>query len=403
MSLADKLLARLGRPGGQFPDYIGARCLRRRFIRSGCDLCARECPAQAVYPGEGALRLDEQRCTGCLACTAVCPSEALLGRDSRPDQVRERICGGREKGPAVIGCERTLRTGRELLLPCLGLLSREELAVYAVLSGGLVLLVHSCHNCHTPDLPELLARRVEELADLWHGLNAYGPLNQQVDAHGERLAVAPAGQAATDPGGQPEPTLPPVQIPVIELCRDRNSPLAAGAAPTATSAADSAATPSPSPDRRDFFRAFKTVSLQAAAETWWAFKDEPRRQEEHWASSKHLPHRLQLLVSALGRVGREQRPLLLPLLTTVTVAESCTLCEACVGLCPSGALTSRENAGGRPELFFAWQRCSGCGLCREFCPAKAVELRRPSLAEVQHSEPLLVRANHDGISGRRHG
>jgi ferredoxin len=47
----------------------------------------------------------------------------------------------------------------------------------------------------------------------------------------------------------------------------------------------------------------------------------------------------------------------------------CTLCMACVGLCPTGALRKREGA-----LAFAPSDCVQCGLCARACPEKALEL-----------------------------
>jgi len=50
----------------------------------------------------------------------------------------------------------------------------------------------------------------------------------------------------------------------------------------------------------------------------------------------------------------------------------CTLCFACVNLCPTGALSSDE--GGTPRLSFAEDACVQCGLCERGCPEKAVTL-----------------------------
>lgn len=340
MTLAEKLLNRLGRPGGQSPAYIGARCLRRRFIRSGCELCQRECPVPAIQVGPGEVRLAEQHCTGCLACAAVCPTEALVSRDERWQKIWQQIRAGELGKPPVLGCERALRTGKELLLPCLGLLGRQQLAVLALLTGSLVLQLYPCRQCHSPWVAELVRQRLDELLASWRGQ----------------------------------------WVPTIELSFE---PV------PVTAEQDDKAAATQAPGRREFFRAFKTVSTQAAVETWWALRDEPDRQEEQWASNKHLPAGLSLLAKAWECLAAEQRQLLLPLLTMLEIGAACTMCRACVGLCPSGAISSKEEEG-ESRLWFAWAKCSGCGLCREFCPARAVTLRPPAdLEELATAERQL--------------
>lgn len=56
---------------------------------------------------------------------------------------------------------------------------------------------------------------------------------------------------------------------------------------------------------------------------------------------------------------------------TLALAQSrCTLCMACTGLCPTGALRKREGA-----LVFARGDCVQCGLCARACPEKAIALK----------------------------
>jgi ferredoxin len=60
-------------------------------------------------------------------------------------------------------------------------------------------------------------------------------------------------------------------------------------------------------------------------------------------------------------------------LGAVTVdKDRCTLCFACVNLCPTQALTSVESP--QPELRFTESRCVQCGLCECGCPERAVDL-----------------------------
>ncbi|MGH7003505.1 MAG: 4Fe-4S dicluster domain-containing protein, partial [Alphaproteobacteria bacterium] len=54
----------------------------------------------------------------------------------------------------------------------------------------------------------------------------------------------------------------------------------------------------------------------------------------------------------------------------VTVA-GCTLCLACVSACPTGALTDNPD---KPMLRFSEMACIQCGLCKNTCPEKVIEL-----------------------------
>ena len=66
-------------------------------------------------------------------------------------------------------------------------------------------------------------------------------------------------------------------------------------------------------------------------------------------------------------------------------AARCTLCLACVGACPEGALVDDPE---RPRLSFIEKNCVQCGLCEATCPERAIAL-----------EPRLWLA--DGARARR--
>ena len=52
--------------------------------------------------------------------------------------------------------------------------------------------------------------------------------------------------------------------------------------------------------------------------------------------------------------------------------DACTLCLACVGLCPSGALGDNSD---RPQVTFQEDACLQCGLCSSVCPENAITLK----------------------------
>jgi ferredoxin len=51
--------------------------------------------------------------------------------------------------------------------------------------------------------------------------------------------------------------------------------------------------------------------------------------------------------------------------------EGCTLCLACVSVCPTGALSDNPD---RPALRFTEDACVQCGLCKATCPEKVISL-----------------------------
>ena len=68
-------------------------------------------------------------------------------------------------------------------------------------------------------------------------------------------------------------------------------------------------------------------------------------------------------------------------------ADGCTLCLACVGACPTGALSDNPDA---PMLRFTEQACIQCGLCRNTCPEKVMTLEpRMNFASAANSGIVL--------------
>ena len=52
-------------------------------------------------------------------------------------------------------------------------------------------------------------------------------------------------------------------------------------------------------------------------------------------------------------------------------ASKCTLCNACVTLCPTNALSKEDN-----KINFVYGDCVSCSVCKQACPEEAIELRR---------------------------
>jgi ferredoxin len=78
-----------------------------------------------------------------------------------------------------------------------------------------------------------------------------------------------------------------------------------------------------------------------------------------------------------------------PFGTVEVSTQSCTLCHACVGVCPGKAL--QTGSGELPQLNFVEANCLQCGLCIAACPEEAIT-RSPRLVfDAQHrKEPRTL-------------
>ncbi|MBU4177445.1 MAG: 4Fe-4S binding protein [Proteobacteria bacterium] len=315
-------------------EVISRRCLRTRFQGSSCDRCVRECPVEAIRFEPGKILIDPKRCVGCLACTAVCPAEALVGCDSRLIAAPAKAAAGKA---VFLCCEKGIRTGEEIILPCLGALSEEHLVAFAVRAReGVCLCLARCGDCRGSFVPEVLSRRLQALAS--------------------KLG--------------PEGLLSAIKL----ITREEETEQAA------------------SVSRRSFFRAFWDLSIHAATETITTLQSEPDPKEKH--AHKHQPARLILLRQALADSGEEAASLTLSqFFFTLTVNTECNFCGGCAGMCPTGALKNTRE-GELKRLQFDWARCSGCGLCLEFCRKKALTLvAGRSLESLELESEVLLEMN----------
>ena len=69
-------------------------------------------------------------------------------------------------------------------------------------------------------------------------------------------------------------------------------------------------------------------------------------------------------------------------------AGACTVCKACVGACPTGALTDDKCS---PRILFLERKCVQCGLCANVCPEKAIGLNpRMVYDRVSRNSPSIL-------------
>ncbi len=69
--------------------------------------------------------------------------------------------------------------------------------------------------------------------------------------------------------------------------------------------------------------------------------------------------------------------------------DACTMCLACVGACPEGAILDHPQAE-LPQLRFIEAKCVQCGICVATCPEGAIALEPRLLLTAEAREPRVL-------------
>jgi ferredoxin len=279
-----------------------SRCLKMRFSESSCRHCVDICPHGAVSLND-LLVINPQHCSGCLLCTAVCPSGALEQKTGFSNSLAQLA---RVPEP-VLGCIRT-KERSNATLACLGGLSEEHLVTLChTLSEKLTLNLSACGDC--PNLAMI------------HHLR-------------QRLAAL-SGAGLLDGGGL---------IGIIESAQDIHFQ-------------------DESVDRRSFFKSFRNSLFQSAA-VILSPKNEPTERRIEYAA-KRLPVRRSLLNRIRDKFPQKLEEQIHKYFdSSIIFFETCTKCQGCVAICPTGALQT-EKPDDVPT--FDQRLCTCCELCNEFC------------------------------------
>ena len=286
-----------------------SRCLRIRFSASQCDHCSIICPKGAVSLEDG-LVIDHSRCSGCLLCTTVCPSGAL---EFSADFLACLAQLSKVPEP-VLGCCRT-KDKANSWIACLGGLSDEHLlTLNQRLTGRLTLNISLCNDCPNSAMLPKLQQRLQNLAALL--------------ATGCRMVTAEN----------------------VDAIRFQEETV----------------------DRRSFFKSFRTSLFQTAAVVMSSTSEQTEKRSDY--TSKRLPARRELLKRVLETSEQAATETLQKqFFGNIIINENCTACQGCVAICPTGALSTKEEQADTPPAFEA-ARCTACGLCVEFCLDEAIKL-----------------------------
>ncbi|MGY6548551.1 MAG: 4Fe-4S binding protein [Roseinatronobacter sp.] len=321
-----ELIAKAGQMVGTFdkPRFIAfteSLCAHSRNRKTGCTRCLNLCPTGAITVAGDSVAIDPAICAGCGQCAAACPTGAAA-----------------------------------YALPDVGTLARKLRAGLAAWfdAGGTsapVILFHD--GAQGEPLIDACAR-------FGRGLPAHViPLQVQEPTQigPELMAAALAWGAGGVQVLTPARSAHPLDGLEATLALMGVIMAAGGRAPSACGMIQT-----DDPD-----------ALQAALWT-------PARPASG-ARSRFLPpdDKRGLLVLAMAELNRTAPapaarvglPAGAPFGAVVLDTEACTLCLACVGACPAGALSDNPDL---PMLRFTESACVQCGICAATCPESAISL-----------------------------
>ena len=310
------LVGRFAKP--RYFEYTPALCAHGAQGKPGCTRCLDVCSTAAIRSSGDVVVVDPYLCQGCATCTLACPTGALSFRQpSRADlvsAVAQIVDVARDEGIAA-----------------------PVLVVHAPETASAV--------CATPLPPSARAVAVAALP-----------------AFGEELWLAALAQGAAGVVLVADATLPSDARDLLaarmSLARDLIAAVGAQPARIAIAAPEGLAA--------------------AIATAVAAANPAARRSVPNPRAGKRS-----LLFAALDTLaeGHDLAPVSLapgsPLGDVEVARDKCTLCHACVNLCPTDALVA--DVEPMPRLSFVEANCVQCGLCAVGCPEHAITLR-PRLA-----------------------
>lgn len=285
----------------------GPKCVRARFKHSSCRRCEDVCPAGLIRTAELGVSYTPAGCTGCGACTVVCPSAAFRLEGFRAATLIEKTRGTSE---AFLVCSR-FDGNHGQSIPCAGVL--EPSVLLALFTMGLRRLRVFAGLC--PACPSA---------------KAFG-LFQENAARASRLMAAL--------GIEGEIVFQNELSDGVPVC-----------------------------SRRQFFGFLRSqlgVAIDAVLPDLQDSADQinlPERRRLLAAAARRAAFRKSQNGEPTGFLDTEDTGTL-----TLLAGDRCDLCGRCYALCPTGSLQMVQK-DQEVTLVHYPAKCIGCRLCLDVCP-----------------------------------
>lgn len=289
-------------------------CAHSRASQSGCNRCLDVCPTGAILPDGDTVFIDPDICAGCGACASVCPSGAARYEDPTVEFVFQRL--------------RTLASAYKD-------------------AGGTapVCLFHDAG--FGGDLIRMSARFGKGLPG---NVIPFDVTNIESIGHAEMLAALGVGFSSIKILISPKSDLSVVeaQIQLAQAVLDGGG------------------------HNRGCIALLDANDPDILEEVL----GKPSREMGTVETILPLGNRRDVTRLAALAIAPDQKALALPKGAPYGAIEidtdACTLCLACVSLCPVGALTDNPD---KPQVNFQEAACLQCGICKSTCPESAISLK----------------------------
>ncbi len=329
-------------------------CLNSKHKGQPCSYCAEACPTEAIKLTNDVfspVEMDLELCVKCGGCVSACPTGAF----SQPTLVDEhrnlmKVINELKGSPVELTCPRHPGTGSS------------SLPVDSIVDAGKCLA--------SLPLSVLLSLAVALSNDLWINdrLCANCPISRAVEPVRKRVEAANAFLRAWGHSGR------------IHLASELE--------PSREHPAEFYDGQQPGYSRREFFSALSRLMLK----TMGAIVEEavPVPIPEPAGSLPQERINLKAVIAGMGEPGIETIDLKGHPFGNLEISDSCSGCNLCVRICPTGALTS-EIEEGIFKLNFTEPDCLGCDLCAISCPEKAISVESTLDTETfSRSRPITL-------------
>jgi ferredoxin len=321
----------------KFFEYKASICAHSRSQQPGCNQCIDICSTEAIRADGDHIVVEPHLCMGCGACTTVCPSGALaytvpgvaeLGTRVRTMLATYRAAGGRD--PCILFHD---AAGNALI----NTLGRR--------GPGLPARV----------IPVLLQHMAATGIDVWLAALASGASNVVVLATG-------------------------AEAPQYTDALERQMAFAESIAQALGY-------------QGSHFKLLRAGDASALATQVWALERALAVRAPssfHWTTDKRTTAFLaieHLLAHAPVPATEIALPPGAPFGTIAVNRDTCTMCLACVGACPEGAIIDNAET---PQLRFIESKCVQCGICESTCPENAITLASRLLLTPVAKQPRVL-------------